>query len=75
MAEAKVADMSRDELEAEDARLAKERTATRLRQVEVSQRLDAYRELDRLNIDPARLQEIARVAKIEAKSETAEEQA
>jgi len=65
--------MTRADLESESERLAKERTSIREQQVEVNSRLDAFREIDRLNIDPERLQAIARIAKLEAKSSSEQE--
>ena len=66
--------MTRADLESESERLAKERTSIREQQVEVNSRLDAFREIDRLNIDPERLQAIARIAKMEAKSASSVEE-
>ena len=65
--------MSREELQKESDNLAKQRTEIRLQQVEVNQRLDLLRELDRLNIPPERLKTLARMASIGAEGESSSE--
>lgn len=62
--------LSERDLLAEDAALAKVRTAIRLRQNEVTGRLDAQRAIRTANLDPNTIQYIARSAKIDSAGES-----
>ena len=66
----KIDSMSRAELEAESVRLSKAKVEIKAEENAVNGRLDAFRELDRLNIDPDKLQEIARAARLQSRGDS-----
>lgn len=58
--------LSREDLEKEEAALAKQRTEIRERQLAVTGLLDAHRALDQLNLPPDSVKNIYRLAQIRA---------
>jgi len=69
VADKKYLEMSREELEAESERLAKERTKIRLQQVEVDGLLDAHRAMEAANLSPDTVKQMYRIASIGSKGE------
>lgn len=53
-----IAAMDRKELEAESKRLNAEKVRVKRDEAEVNQRLDVFRELDRLQMDPERVKNV-----------------
>ena len=62
----KYIEMTREELEAEEKALAKDRTRIREAQVEVSGLLDAYRAMEAANLDPATVKQMYRISQVQA---------
>lgn len=66
--------LSREDLEKEDARLAKQRTEVRERQLAVTGLLDAHRALEQLSLPPESVKKLYRLSQIRAEGETEAEE-